>query len=206
MRQCANPACRAKFKTNWTQQAYCKFCRKFLKETGRFPSADNIAAVLIEEVTGLSSRLDGPSPGEVAETSPGAARGLHLSPVAARLSAEEVTMADDRCKVSEAGSAMLMEAAGKMAHDPDDEVTVISENGVGKGILSGNTIKMVGTVDLTPTPAEIANLVRYVQAMHREGNHVGAFNMLSAGWPQMRIGQAVKLLYGSITLEEALSE
>lgn len=135
------------------------------------------------KVTGVSSRLDGSSPGEVAPTSPGAARGLHLSSVAGRLSAEEV----------------------KMVHDPDDEVTVISENGVGKGVLSGNTIRMVGTVDCTPTPTEIAQVVRYVQAMHKEGNYVGAFNILSAGWPRMQIGQAIKLLNGSITLEEALT-
>ena len=31
-----------------------------------------------------------------------------------------------------------------LMHDPDSEVTVISAEGIGKGVLEGNTIRMVG--------------------------------------------------------------
>ena len=33
-----------------------------------------------------------------------------------------------------------------MNHDPEDEVTVISAEGIGKGVLRGNTIHLVGTL------------------------------------------------------------
>ena len=31
-----------------------------------------------------------------------------------------------------------------LMHDPDNEVTVISAEGIGKGVLEGNTIRMIG--------------------------------------------------------------
>lgn len=38
---------------------------------------------------------------------------------------------------------MVHKGAGVVSHDPEDEVTVISADGVGKGVLRGNAIEMV---------------------------------------------------------------
>lgn len=63
------------------------------------------------------------------------------------------------------------------------------------------------TVDLTPGPAEIENIVRMVQSFHKSSDlkdRVKAFGILEAGWPSMKIGQAVRLLNGEIDIWQAL--
>ena len=59
-------------------------------------------------------------------------------------------------------------------------------------------------VDVTPGPAEVANIIRYIRHMHKEGQQAQAFKILSAGWPNMQAGNAIRLLNGEIELPEAL--
>ncbi len=62
-------------------------------------------------------------------------------------------------------------------------------------------------IDCTPGPKEIDNLIRYARTLHKSSDlaeRVKAFEFLEAGWPQMRLGNAIKLLKGEINIEQAL--
>lgn len=63
--------------------------------------------------------------------------------------------------------------------------------------------RFIGMINVAPDPHVIVALV---QNLHHNGNHVRAFSILSAGWPQMKIGKAERLLRGEIGIEEALAE
>jgi len=62
-------------------------------------------------------------------------------------------------------------------------------------------------IDMTPGPAEIANIIRLIRGLYDSGDYADrlrAFELLEAGWPQMKIGKAVNLLSGKIEIEEAM--
>lgn len=65
--------------------------------------------------------------------------------------------------------------------------------------------KIAAIVNLTPGPSEIANIVRFAQNLHANGNHTRAFEILLAGWPHMKAAQAIRLLRREIDLATALT-
>lgn len=136
---------------------------------------------------GKVGTMFGPSPGEVAANVEGAGTALASSP----------------------GGGSLAETEAEMVHDPEEEVTVISEEGIGKGILRGNTIEIVEepkpvAINVTLGPAEIANIMRFIRKVWQEGDQKTAYRILQAGWPEMKAHAAVELMEGRMTLEEAV--
>lgn len=101
--------------------------------------------------------------------------------------------------------------------DPDEEMTVISADGIGRGVLRGNTIIMtkkeepmaVGdkfTLNVAPGPKEIDNIIRFLRAMATEGpkHFANASRIMREGWPQLTPLQARLVLDGTKTLAEML--
>lgn len=63
--------------------------------------------------------------------------------------------------------------------------------------------RLVGYIDATPSVSELIHLI---QVTFAEGNGARAFELLSAGWPEMTVDKAYRLVKDEITIEEALTK
>jgi len=65
-----------------------------------------------------------------------------------------------------------------MSHDPDEEVTVISSEGIGRGVLRGNTIKMVGP----PRRVKVQELRQVFEVLERKEGSIFRTAVLGSEW------------------------
>lgn len=102
---------------------------------------------------------------------------------------------------------------GTMSGLTSREVAETSQ-GAGTGLASSpggapraEQEEQMQTIDCTPGPKEIENIVRYLRAMSKEGpkQFSNASKIMREGWPQLTPLQARLVLDGSKTLAEMLA-